>query len=143
MNNECGATQKNHSSGITYKCGLYKGHSGDHKALSKHGEVMQRWENKCRETNAAYICTLHLGHAGAHEAHGANGTVYKKWPRQWANYSHVVDEEVAAVKATMKQTSVLLTLEDLKAIAFFLSDSGVDAVPDTVAKIDNALKGML
>jgi hypothetical protein len=143
MNNECGVTQKNHSSGITYKCCLYKDHSGDHKALSKHGEVMQRWTNKCRETNAGFICTRRKGHVGDHEAHGANGTVYTSWPTAGANYSHAVDEEVAAIK---KQTTVLLTLEDLKAIAYYLppySDDKDDADNDVKAKIDKALKGML
>jgi hypothetical protein len=121
-----------------------RSHGGDHKTYDKFGKTQSQWLQtpsgvKCREPNGNYICTLSNGHTSRHEAWGSNNRLFLSWPnRTLPNYSHVVDEEVAAIK---KQTTVLLTLEDLKTIAYYMAEE--EDGDKTKIKIDKALKGML
>jgi hypothetical protein len=124
MNNECGVTQKNHSSGITYKCCLYKGHSGDHWELSKYGQVMQRWTN----TAITY--------------HYVGGRGYRK--TAYMDESPLCSPENAKGFYEAPEVVLNLTLEELKGIVYALSGpEWLEDEPELVAKIDKALKEAL
>lgn len=94
-------------------------------------------------TGLLHMCELVRNHEGAHYDYRYRRTWPQRPIRQYANYSHVVDEEVAALK---KQTTVLLTLEDLTAIAYYMpayTDDKDDVDNIVKDKIYAALKEML
>lgn len=108
------------------------------------------------ECGAQYFDAMGLLHtcnrARGHGDHHCDYDMGRTWPQNhprhghYANYSWVVDEEVAAVKATMKQTTVLLTLEDLTAISYYMpayTDDKDDVDNIVKDKIYAALKEML
>lgn len=122
VNNECGATH--YIKGEQFACNQRRNHGGD-----------RHWQE---------------------DWYGRVTT----WPRQFAKttYSSVIDEDMARIKADLiascerldalfkedeeAETSVLLTLADLKVISYYLAEADEDDA-DTVEKIDAALKEML
>jgi hypothetical protein len=107
--------------------------------------------NECRaqtsDEASIYTCNRCSGHSGKHRHEGSDGEVYMQWDRD-SPYQPWYQQEykTGVLEEWQKQTTVLLTLEDLKAIAYYLppySDDRDDADNDVKAKIDKALKEML
>lgn len=127
MNNECGA--KNSYYAYTY-CKEPKGHLRAHSGLTAARELVSWPQTFSRG-----------GYEPAHPAGRASGKT--------ANWSGVIDEDLKLVQAAFKATAtpethpVPLTVEDLKVIAFFMSNHGMKQAPETAAKIDKALKAAL
>lgn len=135
MNNECGNkhTTDHPSHPVTYRCNRERGHAGDHKGWS----TPSRWSYKIWPQRTFTPQTFFITDAELKEN--------KKY-QDWLNKE--MDKVFASVREAPypEERSVLLTLEDLKTLSYYLpfyTDDAEDQDNITKAKIDAALKKML
>lgn len=170
MNPECNNTYTHPGTGNSYMCNRPKEHSGHHARVAVSGNFIKSWPRTVVEQHPSMYAK------GGYTPHPTPGTSIAQARAmaaapEYPSYASVVDKEVQKIKDDMakvtakiektqakiekqlrklealEQTPVLLTLDDLKVIAYYMSsvddEEDHEADVEAKAKIDAALKKML
>lgn len=136
MTNECNSVHVS-PLGNSYRCNLGRDHYGDHLKRNTFGNVVRRWERTYAAGGYTQPQSFFITDAELKE-----NKKYQDWLNKEMDRLFISFREPAKVP---EETPVLLTLEDLKVIAYFMSVVDPESEDDVAvqAKIDAALKKML